>query len=487
MQGAVGLRRGVRLVHDQARDQRALLYPEGVLLLNETAGAVLGCCDGRRDVAEIAELLRREYDGVTADEIAKLVGQLAAERLVAVGDGARPDPGSAGRLGSGPGPGAVQATGVVAIAPASPRGRAEPVPLGMLAELTYRCPLRCPYCSNPVQLSAYREELETAEWRRLLGEARELGVLQAHLSGGEPLARRDLVELVGYAHQLGMYTNLITSGVGLTEPLTAELAAAGLDHVQLSVQDAEATRADAIAGPRVHDRKRIAASLVTGYGLPLTVNAVLHRANIDHLIPIAELAADWGADRLELAHTQFYGWGMVNRAALLPTPDQVRVADAAVAEVRRRWGDRMVIGYVRADYYDGVPKPCMQGWGSRQFVVAPNGDVLPCPAASVIDDLNPVNAREANLTDIWYASAAFNRFRGTAWMSDPCRSCPRREVDFGGCRCQAYQLAGDAAATDPACQLSPHRELVDRLLDESTRTAAGAYLPRRFTPLVMRG
>ncbi|MGH3646963.1 MAG: pyrroloquinoline quinone biosynthesis protein PqqE [Micromonosporaceae bacterium] len=465
----VGLRRGVRLVHDQARDQRALLYPEGVLLLNETAGAVLGYCDGRRDVAAIAEALQGEYEGVTAEEVSELVGQLTAERLVDIGE-------PAGTTAADPGAEAV----------ASVRDRAEPMPLGMLAELTYRCPLRCPYCSNPVQLSAYRDELDTADWRRLLGEARELGVLQVHLSGGEPLARRDLVELVAYAHRLGMYTNLITSGVGLTEPLTAELAAAGLDHVQLSIQDSNPDGADAIAGIRAHQRKRIAAGLIIGHGLPMTVNAVLHRANIDHLMPIAELAAELGAVRLELAHTQFYGWGMVNRASLLPTPDQVRAADIAIAEVRRRWSHRMVIGYVRADYYDGVPKPCMQGWGSRQFVIAPNGDVLPCPAAAVIDDLHPANVAEAGLAEIWYASAAFNRFRGTEWMSDPCRSCPRREVDFGGCRCQAYQLTGDAAATDPACRLSPHRDLVDQLLDESTRTVVPSYRPRRFIPLERR-
>ncbi|SFO95318.1 pyrroloquinoline quinone biosynthesis protein E [Amycolatopsis arida] len=337
-------------------------------------------------------------------------------------------------------------------------------PLGMLAELTHRCPLHCPYCSNPVELVARAAELDTAEWLDVLEQARALGVLQVHLSGGEPLARRDLPELVTRASELGCYVNLVTSGLGLTAERVADLADRGLAHVQLSVQGAEAARADRIAGARAHERKIAAAEVVTAAGLPLTVNAVLNRANHDQLPGIIALAERMGAERLELANTQYYGWALRNRAALQPTREQLAAAEPVVRAATERLRGRMEIVYVLADYHEEFPKPCMYGWGSRQFTVAPDGRVLPCPAASVIDTLPVASVRERPLAEIWYASETFNAYRGEDWMAEPCRSCARRTVDFGGCRCQAFLLTGDAAATDPVCSRSPNRGMVDALL-----------------------
>ncbi|MFE9743509.1 pyrroloquinoline quinone biosynthesis protein PqqE [Saccharothrix saharensis] len=330
-------------------------------------------------------------------------------------------------------------------------------PFGLLAELTHRCPLRCGYCSNPVDLVARDDELDTATWCSVFDQARALGVLQVHLSGGEPLARKDLPELVGHAAGLGCYVNLVTSGLGLTVERLA-----GVDHVQLSVQDADEAGANRIAGVKAFGAKLRAAEVVREAGLPLTVNVVLHRLNVDHVDELVALAERMGADRLELANTQYYGWALRNRAALLPSREQVARAAEAVAAAQSRSG--MEIVHVIADYHEAHPKPCMHGWGARQLTVAPNGDVLPCPAAGVIDGLGVENVRDRALGDIWRSSPAFTAFRGFDWMREPCRSCARRELDFGGCRCQAFQLTGDAAATDPVCTLSPHRGLVDAIL-----------------------
>jgi PqqA peptide cyclase len=329
-----------------------------------------------------------------------------------------------------------------------------------VAELTYRCPLRCGYCSNPVQADPARDELTADRWRDVLDQARQLGVLQVHFSGGEPVLRPDLADLVAHARALGMYTNLITSGVGLSRGRLHRLADAGIDHVQLSVQHADAPAADAIAGLRAHERKIAVAALIREAELPLTVNVVLHAGNVDALSSIAALAADLGADRLELAHTQYYGWGLRNRAALMPTAGQIERARAAAVEVHQRYGDLMEIVYVEPDHYTGRPKPCMNGWGTRQFAVTPTGVVLPCLAAQQLPGPPAPTVRRDRLADIWYRSELFERFRGTAWMPSPCRDCDLRELDFGGCRCQAFQLTGDAAATDPACSLSPHHDLV---------------------------
>jgi pyrroloquinoline quinone biosynthesis protein E len=343
----------------------------------------------------------------------------------------------------------------------------------LLAELTYRCPLHCPYCSNPVVVPQ-AAELGLEEWFRVLEEARQLGVLQLHLTGGEPLARPDLTPLVARARDLGFYVNLVTSGVGLDERRAAELAHAGLDHVQLSIQDADRAAADEIAGARVWRRKMAAAHMVTALELPLTINVVLHRGNIDRIGSLVGLAAALGADRLELAHTQYYGWALLNRSALLPTPEQIVAAEQAVVQARAVYGDTLEILYVVADYHEPYPKPCMHGWGRRHIVIAPDGRALPCPAAGQIVGLGVDNVRERSLDAIWHHSAAFARFRGSEWMPEPCRSCPRKEVDFGGCRCQAFQLTGDAARADPVCQLSPDHHLVRAVVD-----AAGAQRPLR--------
>ncbi len=332
-------------------------------------------------------------------------------------------------------------------------------PYGMLAELTYACPLRCAYCSNPLDLADHRDELTTTEWRRVLTEARDLGVLQLHLSGGEPLQRRDLAELVATARDLGLYTNLITSALGLSARRAERLRAAGLDHVQISIQADEPALADRIAVTPSHERKMTAARLVKRLGWPLTLNVVLHRHNIDRIDRILELAEELEADRIELANTQYYGWAWRNRAALLPSRAQLERAEAVVRAARRRLEGQLQIIYVVPDYYATFPKPCMDGWGRRQLTVTPTGDTLPCPAAHTLP-LPRANVREHTLAWIWAESPMFRRFRGTGWMPDPCRSCDRREVDFGGCRCQAFQLTGDAARTDPVCHLSPDHTLV---------------------------
>jgi pyrroloquinoline quinone biosynthesis protein E len=332
-------------------------------------------------------------------------------------------------------------------------------PFGLLAELTYGCPLHCPYCSNPLELAAYADELTTGEWRRVLAEARELGVLQLHLSGGEPLLRRDLPEIVHSASELGLYTNLITSALGLTSRRAEQLRAAGLDHVQISIQADEPGLSDHIAGTPSFERKLAAARLVKELGWPLTLNVVLHRLNIDRVTQFLHLAEELGADRLELAHTQYYGWALHNRDALLPSSAQLERADLVVRAAHERLQGRMEVIYVLPDYYGRYPKPCMGGWGRRQLTVVPNGDVLPCPTAQTLP-LPRASVREHSLAWIWEESPLFQRFRGTDWMPLPCRSCDRREVDFGGCRCQAFQLTGDAARTDPVCHLSPDHGIV---------------------------
>jgi pyrroloquinoline quinone biosynthesis protein E len=334
----------------------------------------------------------------------------------------------------------------------------------MLAELTHRCPLHCPYCSNPIKLVRKSDELTTDRWRLVLDQAAELGVLQVHLSGGEPLARDDLAEIAGHAAGLGCYASLVTSGLGLTEERLASLP--GIRHVQLSLQAAETMLADRIAGTRAHAHKLAAADVIRRAGLPLTVNAVLHRANHHQTAAIIDLAVELGADRLELANTQYYGWALANRSALMPTTEQLAAAEPIVRAARDRLLGRMDIVYVVADYQDRYPKPCMHGWGARQLTVAPNGDVLPCPAATVIPNLGLDNVTRRPLAEIWNDSPSFNAFRGTDWMREPCRTCARRDDDHGGCRCQAHLLTGDAANADPVCTLSPHHDVVRKILGD---------------------
>ena len=334
-------------------------------------------------------------------------------------------------------------------------------PLALLAELTHRCPLRCPYCSNPLELAGASLELDTAAWKRVFSEAAGLGVLQVHFSGGEPLVRRDLVELVRHATEVGLYGNLITSGIRLDADRLRALVEAGLEHVQLSLQDSEVTSGDRIAGlAGAQETKRRVAGLVREAGLPLTVNAVVHRQNLERLDEIIELAVTLGADRLEVAHVQYYGWALPNRDALLSSRDQLETATAAIEAARARLAGVMTIDYVLPDYHAHRPKACMGGWGRRFINVTPAGKALPCHAAETLPEIHFPSVTEASLSEIWYRSPAFQRFRGTAWMPEPCRSCDRREIDWGGCRCQAFALTGDSGRTDPVCALSPDHDLL---------------------------
>ena len=350
-----------------------------------------------------------------------------------------------------------------------------PRPYALLAEVTYRCPLHCPYCSNPTRLRSDRE-LTTDEWGRVIREAAGLGVLQIGFSGGEPLARRDLAELVHGARQARLYTNLITSGVGLDENRARELRDAGLDSVQLSFQSDHVDLADEIAGAHAHQRKLDAAAIIRAAGISLSLNFVIHRRNIDRLPQIIELTETLSAGRVELANVQFYGWAFLNRAALLPTREQVARAREVATAAKTRLAGKIDIFYVLPDYYETRPKPCLNGWGQRYLTVNPIGDVLPCPtASSAIPDLRFENVRERRLDWIWRESESFNRFRGMGWMPEPCRSCPQREIDFGGCRCQAALLTGNAANTDPVCTLSPNRASVDAVLDDLNQSSSSSH------------
>lgn len=343
-----------------------------------------------------------------------------------------------------------------------------PAPIGLLAELTHRCPLACPYCSNPVRLEPRESELTADEWIRVFGEAAALGVLQLHLSGGEPAARADLEAIVTGAARAGLYSNLITSGVGLPARRLEAMARAGLDHVQLSLQHVEAGAADWIAGRAgSHGRKLAAARMIRACGLPLTINAVLHRLNIDAAAALVELAIGLGAERIELAHAQYYGWAARNIGALLPDPTAVEAFLRDAAAIQARYGDAIRIEFVMPDLFAREPKPCMGGWGRRTLNVTPLGKVLPCHAAETIPGLTFWSVREHSLAAIWADSPSFQAFRGESWMREPCRSCPQRGIDFGGCRCQALALTGDACNADPVCARSPHRPAVDALLARS--------------------
>ena len=341
-----------------------------------------------------------------------------------------------------------------------------PRPYTLIAELTYRCPLRCPYCSNPVALDHASNELDTADWERVFTEAEVLGIMQVHLTGGEPLARKDLETLVARAHALDLYTNLITSGVPLTEERLDALVAAGLENVQLSFQDHRPDVADAIAGYPAHAHKLKVAAWVKARKVPLTINVVLHAANIDEVASIVALAETLQADRLELANTQYLGWALPNRAALLPTRKQIDRAREQARLATQRIGSRMELVFVLPDYFSGRPKACMDGWGRRYVTVSPDGLVLPCHAAHTLPGLRFDNVKERSLGETWESGEALNRYRGQGWMPEPCKSCEHRHTDFGGCRCQAYHLAGDVDATDPVCELAPAHALVTKAREE---------------------
>ncbi len=333
-------------------------------------------------------------------------------------------------------------------------------PLWLLLELTYRCPLHCVFCYNPTDFARNEQELTTDDWLRVLREARALGAVQLGLSGGEPLTREDLEVIVAEAHTLGFYTNLITSGVGLTETRIKALKEAGLDHIQLSFQDSTREMNDFLSSTRTFELKAKVAALIRQYDYPMVLNVVLHRLNIDHVEQILEMAERMGARYVELANTQYYGWAWLNRDRLLPTREQIERAEAATKRFRERVGQRMQIYFVVPDYFERRPKPCMNGLGSVFLTVAPEGTALPCHAARMLPGLQLPNVREASVEWIWFDSPGFNQFRGDAWMKEPCRSCPEKTKDFGGCRCQAFLFTGDPANADPVCDLSPHHHLV---------------------------
>jgi len=351
-------------------------------------------------------------------------------------------------------------------------------PYTLVAELTYRCPLRCVYCSNPLDYGRHSEELDTETWRRVLREAEDLGVVQLNLTGGEPLVRDDLEALVEEARRLDLYTNLITSGIPLRRERLARFRELGLDNVQISIQDTEAAPSDRIAGLRAFERKLVVAGWVKELGFPLTLNTVLHRENLDRVEEVVALAERLGADRLELANTQYLGWALPNRAALLPTRAQLARAREVAAAARNRLRGTMEVLFVTPDYYTDLPKACMDGWGRRFIVLSPEGLALPCHAAHTLPGLHFDSVRDRSLGEIWRDSAGFRAFRGEEWMPEPCRSCDRRGIDFGGCRCQAYHLTGNAAATDPTCQFSPDHGLIETAREAAENAEAPALIYR---------
>lgn len=337
-------------------------------------------------------------------------------------------------------------------------------PLALIAEITHRCPLHCVYCSNPLQLTAVKSELGTEDWARVFSEAAEFGVLHLHLTGGEPLARPDLSQLVRAAHDVGLYTNLITSGLGLGEDRLSGLAQAGLDHIQISFQDSRDIPANWVAGAKAHAHKIALAKTVRKHRLAFTANLVVHRQNLDHLAEMIEFLAGLEPDRMEIAHAQYYGWALKNRVSLMPTRQQIEKAVEVVAAAEKKFAGKIRIDSVVPDYYARYPKACMGGWGQKLMLIDPAGRAMPCHAANVIPGLTFENVREHSLRWLWEESIAFRRFRGEDWMPEPCRSCDRRGDDFGGCRCQAFLLTHDENATDPTCSKAPQRDLIDAAL-----------------------
>lgn len=347
-------------------------------------------------------------------------------------------------------------------------------PLALIAEVTHRCPLHCVYCSNPLELQARAAELSTADWSRVFQEASALGVLQADLTGGEPLTRPDILDLVGVARGAGLYVNLITSGLPLDEAKLAALVEAGLDHFQLSFQGAREEIAQEISGTKAHPQKLRVLEWLRQHRVAVTLNFVIHRRNIEQLPEMLALAESSCATRVEFANVQYYGWAFANRDSLLPTREQLTESIDFLKAAQQRLEGKIRIEYVVPDYYAKFPKPCMGGWGRKLMLITPNGDALPCHVARVIPGLSFENVKSRSLREIWESSEAFQKFRGESWMQEPCKSCDRRTQDFGGCRCQAFLLASDAAATDPVCSLSSQRAKVDAILAQVAQAASGA-------------
>ncbi len=450
---------------DEARGRGVVVVPEGVVALSETAWEVVRRCDGARSFEAILDGLQAEFVGAPRAELAAdagaLLAWLRARRFLRWDGGPEAPPGPLGPLPA---------------APATPGGL--PLPEALLCELTYRCPLRCGYCSNPARWWDHPEAMSAADWGRLFDQAAALGVLHVHLSGGEPLLRDDLEAIVARAHAAGLYVNLITSAWGLTPRRLDALRTAGVDHVQVSLQDTDPEAADALAGARAHAHKLQAARWVVASGAALSINVVLHRHNLGHLGALVDLAADLGAVRIELANTQFHGSALAHAPSLLPSPAQIAQATVDLAAARARHGHALDIVWVVPDWYAGLPRPCMDGWGTRFVTVTPAGVALPCPGAHDLPGMALDRVQGADLAALWRTGADFQRYRGTAWMHDPCASCDRRTVDHGGCRCQAFALTGDPAATDPACHKSPHHALILKARDQEAPTAT--IIPMRL-------
>ncbi len=369
----------------------------------------------------------------------------------------------------------VETSAIAAVDPSCARA-----PVGMLCELTHRCPLQCPYCSNPTDLERANTELTTAEWQDVMRQAGELGILQVHLSGGEPTARKDLEEILEAAVKAGLYTNLITAGVTLTRDRMMKLAEIGLDHVQLSIQDVDPENADRISAYKGGFAKKIEVSQwAKEAGMALTINAPIHRQNIHNVPRMIEFAIECGAGRIEIAHVQYYAWALLNRSSLMPTRESFMTAAKQVEEAREKYKGIIVIDMVVPDYYAKFPKPCMGGWAKQILNVTPSGRVLPCHAAELITHLQFDNVKDRKLADIWLNGDVFNKYRGTEWMKEPCRSCPRKEIDFGGCRCQAFALTGDATNTDPACSLSPMHEEWAKVAEVESHSTPPEFVYRR--------
>jgi pyrroloquinoline quinone biosynthesis protein E len=355
-------------------------------------------------------------------------------------------------------------------------------PRWLLAELTYKCPLQCPYCSNPLDYAQHNSEISTEDWKRVLSQARKMGAVQLGFSGGEPLSRQDLPELVEHARQLGYYTNLITSGYGLNEERIIQLKEAGLDHIQLSIQASTQELNDHIAGTVSYENKKAVAHLIKKHGYPMVLCVVIHRENIHQMQQILEMAEELGADYVELANTQYYGWAHKNRDLLMPTKEQYETAEAIAQAYKKQVADKMKIYYIIPDFHEDRPKACMNGWGTTFLTIAPDGVALPCHSARELPGLDCPNVNDFSIEQIWNDSKAFNFFRGYEWMKEPCRSCDEKEKDFGGCRCQAYLLTGDMHSTDPVCSKSPDH----RLIDDAIHTARISALSSDEKPLIFR-
>ncbi len=355
-------------------------------------------------------------------------------------------------------------------------------PRWLLAELTYKCPLQCPYCSNPLDYAQHNSEISTEDWKRVLSQARKMGAVQLGFSGGEPLSRQDLPELVEHARQLGYYTNLITSGYGLNEERVIQLKEAGLDHIQLSIQASTQELNDHIAGTVSYENKKAVAHLIKKHGYPMVLCVVIHRENIHQMQQILEMAEELGADYVELANTQYYGWAHKNRDLLMPTKEQYETAEAIAQAYKEQVADKMKIYYIIPDFHEDRPKACMNGWGTTFLTIAPDGVALPCHSARELPGLDCPNVNDFSIEQIWNDSKAFNFFRGYEWMKEPCRSCDEKEKDFGGCRCQAYLLTGDMYSTDPVCSKSPDH----RLIDDAIHTARISALSSDEKPLIFR-